>query len=56
MLLLFVDTSVVQAQEGIACIAENEYGEDAEDKVDGYNGNIYGGAIAEWDKHDENAE
>ena len=32
--LFFPDASVIEAQESIACVAENKYGKDAEDKVD----------------------
>ena len=54
--MLFADASIVEAQEGIACIAENEDGKDAEDKVDSDDRNTHGRGIAVWDKHDENAE
>ena len=53
---LFSDASIIEAQEGVACVAEDKHGKNAEDKVDGDDGYTHGGSIAVWDKHDENAE
>lgn len=55
-MLFSADASVIEAQESIACVAEDKYGEDAENKIDYDHGNTDGWGVAEWDKYDENTE